>query len=108
MQCLLKQRFSGQAQNGSIRNNILECHPARRVRTKELLSNILILCRSNDDPKLGDCRNSKQKLCTLISLAPTSTPRKNFVMIRYIRCRIPFIHLLIVEAQSVYVGFRSG
>ena len=33
---------------GSIKNNILECHPARKDKTMELLNNVSILYRSND------------------------------------------------------------
>ena len=52
-QCILKQTFSGHVQNGSIKSNILECHPARRIKTKELLNNyVSILYRSNDKANL--------------------------------------------------------
>ena len=38
-------------QNGSIKN-LLECHPARRVRAKKFLNNVSILYRSNDQTNL--------------------------------------------------------
>ena len=46
-QCKLKQRFSGHAQNGSIKNHILQHHPTRKIKTGELLNNVSILYRSN-------------------------------------------------------------
>ena len=46
-QSKLKQRFSGHAQNGSIKNHILEHHPMQKVITKELLNNVSILYRPN-------------------------------------------------------------
>ena len=45
-QCKLNQRFSGHAQNGSIKNHILQHHPTQKIKTKELLNNVSILYRS--------------------------------------------------------------
>ena len=73
-QCLLKQRFSEHAKNGSIKNLILEFRSSRRVRVRELLNNASILYKSNDEANLV-------KLCTFTNLSPTTTPRANLIMI---------------------------
>ena len=41
-QCKLKQRFSGHAQNGSIKNHILENHPTQRVKSLECFNFIQV------------------------------------------------------------------
>ena len=46
-QCKFEQRLSGHAQKGSIKNHIIEHHPAQKVKTKELLNNVSTLYRSN-------------------------------------------------------------
>ena len=38
--------------HNKIKNHILECHPARKVKTNELLNKVSILYRSNDKANL--------------------------------------------------------
>ena len=90
-QFLLKQRFSGHAQNGSIKH-ILACYPSRMVKTKELLNNFLILYKSRDKANLLIV-----EAMHIHQFKPKSTPRVNFVMVRYICLRISIIEFLIVE-----------
>ena len=51
-QCKLKQSFSGHAQNGSIKKHILQHHPTRKVKKKELLNNVFISYKSNVETNL--------------------------------------------------------
>ena len=100
-QCLLKQMFSWRAQNGTVKNHILECHPARRVRSKELLNNVAILYRSNDKANLV----IGEALC-IYQFKPNINAKNEFCHNSYICSRIPFIDFLIVEAISGYFCFK--
>ena len=45
--CIANVVFSEHAQNGSIKNHILQHHPTRKVKTKELLNDVSFLYSSN-------------------------------------------------------------
>ena len=69
--------LSGQAQNGWIKNNILECHQERRVPTRESLNNVSILYRFNEKANLEIAQ-----ALYIYQFKFNSNTRKNSVIVR--------------------------